>query len=80
LRHKTGFGISWKNFFLFADLCIKTVYKLRLCFLRGKAVRAAEKWMVARLDKSDGLCAIYPAMVNSVMALSCLGYKNDPRS
>jgi len=74
---KPDLGISWKNFFLFADLCIKTVYKLRLCFLRGKAVRAAEKWMVARLDKSDGLCAIYPAMVNSVMALSCLGYKND---
>ncbi|MDD5547246.1 MAG: squalene--hopene cyclase [Candidatus Omnitrophica bacterium] len=70
-------GISWKNLFLFLDGTIKALYKLRLAFLKGAAVKKAERWMIDRFDKSDGLCAIYPAMINSVMALSCLGYKDD---
>ena len=69
--------LSWKNFFLFFDSSFKLLYKIRIRPLRGKAVKKAEKWMIERFDKSDGLCAIYPAMINSVMALSCLGYKND---
>lgn len=69
--------ISWKNFFLFSDRAFKLLYKIRLRPLRRKAVKKAAEWMIERLDKSDGLCAIYPAMINSVMALSCLGYKND---
>lgn len=69
--------ISWKNFFLLFDNMFKLLYKLRLRPLRGKAIKKAEEWMINRFDKSDGLCAIYPAMINAVMALSCLGYKND---
>ncbi len=69
--------VSWKNLFLFLDGTIKTLYKLRLAFFKGAAVKKAGQWMIKRFDKSDGLCAIYPAMINSVMALSCLGYKND---
>ncbi|HPN65817.1 MAG TPA: squalene--hopene cyclase [Candidatus Omnitrophota bacterium] len=70
-------GISWKNFFLLFDGIMKISYKLYLRPFRRIAVKRAERWMTERLEKSDGLCAIYPAMVNSVMALSCLGYKND---
>ena len=69
--------ISWKNFFLFFDRMCKLLYKLRLRPLRGKAIKKAEGWMINRFDKSDGLCAIYPAMINSVMALSSLGYQID---
>ncbi|MFA5338646.1 MAG: squalene--hopene cyclase [Candidatus Omnitrophota bacterium] len=69
--------ISWKNLFLLLDATIKTLYKLKLAFLKGAAVKKAGQWMIERFDKSDGLCAIYPAMINSVMALSCLGYKAD---
>ena len=71
--------ISWKNFFLFFDCMLKVLYKLRLTPLKGRAVKKAGDWMIERFDKSDGLCAIYPAMINSVMALSCLGYKNDDK-
>ena len=70
-------GISWKNLFLFADAVFKLCYKLRIRPFKGAAVKKAERWMIKRFDKSDGLCAIYPAMINSVMALSSLGYAND---
>lgn len=70
-------GISWKNLFLLADIKMKILYKLRIRPLRRLAVKRAREWMIKRFDKSDGLCAIYPAMVNSVMALSCLGYGKD---
>ena len=69
--------ISWKNLVLFLDGMIKSLYKLKLAFLKGASVKKAGQWMIERFDKSDGLCAIYPAMINSVMALSCLGYKAD---
>jgi squalene-hopene/tetraprenyl-beta-curcumene cyclase len=33
--------------------------------------------MLERLEMSDGLGAIYPAMMNSIIALRCLGYSDD---
>jgi squalene-hopene/tetraprenyl-beta-curcumene cyclase len=45
--------------------------------IRRRAIRASEKWMVERLEHSDGLGAIYPAMMYSVMALDTLGYAAD---
>jgi len=69
--------ISWKNFFIIFDGVSRFLYKLRIRPFKAMAVKKAEKWMIDRFDKSDGLCAIYPAMINSVMALSCLGYKSD---
>ena len=33
--------------------------------------------MLERFEKSDGLGAIYPAMLNSIVALRCLGYSLD---
>ena len=44
---------------------------------RKKAVHAAEKWMLARFEHSDGLGAIYPPMMYSIMALDLLGYAPD---
>jgi squalene-hopene/tetraprenyl-beta-curcumene cyclase len=37
----------------------------------------AEKWMLERLEMTDGLGAIYPAMLNAIIALRCLGYSED---
>jgi squalene-hopene/tetraprenyl-beta-curcumene cyclase len=45
--------------------------------LRGLALRRAEKWLLERLEMSDGLGAIYPAMLNAIVALRCLGYPED---
>src|SRR5690606_3503433 len=36
-----------------------------------------EKWMLARFQQSDGLGAIFPPIVWSVVALRCLGYAAD---
>ncbi len=41
------------------------------------ALRAAEKWMLDRTRYSDGLGAIYPAMMYQIMALDSLDYPRD---
>ena len=41
------------------------------------ALKKAKKWMLERFEMSDGLGAIYPAMLNSIIALRCLGYSMD---
>ena len=45
--------------------------------IRRRAIEAAREWMIERLDHSDGLGAIYPPMMYSVMALDVLGYATD---
>jgi len=45
--------------------------------LRKEAVRRAEKWLIDHTRYSDGLGAIYPSMMYSIMALECLGYPPD---
>jgi hypothetical protein len=45
--------------------------------LRKLALKRAEKWMLERLEMTDGLGAIYPAMLNAIVALRCLGYSED---
>ena len=45
--------------------------------LRKLALKRAEKWMLERLEMTDGLGAIYPAMLNAILALRCLGYSED---
>ena len=45
--------------------------------LRTLALKRAEKWMLDRLEMTDGLGAIYPAMMNAIIALRCLGYSED---
>ena len=45
--------------------------------VRGHAIREAEHWMLDRTRYSDGLGAIYPAMMYYIMALDALGYPDD---
>ncbi len=71
--------MSWKSFFGWADRSLKLWEKFGINGVREKAVRSASSWMRERLEKSDGLAAIYPAMMNSIMALTELGYSlEDP--
>src|SRR5437588_5007265 len=69
--------ISWRNFFLCLDRLTHWLERIHIRPLRSIAVRSAEKWMLARLEMSDGLGAIYPAMMNAIIALRCLGYSLD---
>jgi squalene-hopene/tetraprenyl-beta-curcumene cyclase len=71
--------LSWRNFFLVLDKVFKWHEKLPWKPLRRLAVRRAQKWLLEHLERTDGLGAIYPAMVNSIFALRALGYgPNDP--
>ena len=72
--------ISLRNFFLWLD----RLHKLAEWFaehgihpFRKIALKKCEKWMVERFEGSDGLAAIFPAMLNSIIALKALGYQND---
>ncbi len=44
---------------------------------RKQALRKAEQWMLERFEGSDGLAAIFPAMLNALIALHALGYPDD---
>ncbi len=72
-------GISWKTFFHATDWFLRKAEKHRVKPLRRQALLSAEKWMMERLEGSEGLGAIYPAMMNAILALNCLGYQDsDP--
>ena len=69
--------VSWRNFFLFWDRLFHLSERVHIRPLRKAALRKAETWMLERFEKSDGLGAIYPAMLNSIVALRCLGRSVD---
>lgn len=45
--------------------------------VRKRAIKKAEKWFIERLNGTDGLGGIFPAMVNALEALELLGYPAD---
>ena len=45
--------------------------------IRRRAIRKAERWILARTRYTDGLGAIYPPMQYTIMALDLLGYAPD---
>jgi squalene-hopene/tetraprenyl-beta-curcumene cyclase len=69
--------LSWRNFFLVLDRIMHMAEAVHIRPLRKLALKHAEKWMLQRLEMSDGLGAIYPAMLNAILALRCLGYSED---
>jgi squalene-hopene/tetraprenyl-beta-curcumene cyclase len=69
--------ISWRNFFIATDRLAHWAEAVHLRPVRKLALKKAEKWMLERFEMSDGLGAIYPAMMNAVLALRCLGYSED---
>ncbi|HET7625555.1 MAG TPA: squalene--hopene cyclase [Verrucomicrobiae bacterium] len=72
--------LSLRNFFLWLD----RLHKFAEWFaehgihpFRKQALKKSEKWMLERFEGSDGLAAIFPAMLNSIIALKALGYTDD---
>jgi squalene-hopene/tetraprenyl-beta-curcumene cyclase len=71
---------TWRNFFMSLD----GLHKFAELFaqagihpFRRRALKRCEEWMVERFEGSDGLAAIFPAMLNAVIALKALGYADD---
>ncbi|HZJ16771.1 MAG TPA: squalene--hopene cyclase [Chthoniobacteraceae bacterium] len=70
--------LSWPNFFLICDCLLKWLHLLPWKPWRRAALARAERWMCARMGEgSDGLAAIFPAMLNSLIALKTLRYPAD---
>jgi len=71
---------TWRNFFLRVDDVLKFLHPLRFRPVRKRALEEAERWMLERIGEgSDGLATVFPAMLNCLIALRCLGYsKNNP--
>lgn len=68
---------SWDRFFLAINSTFKFLRRRHLLPMRKRAIRAALKWVVERFENSDGLGAIYPPIVWSLIALDVLGYAED---
>jgi squalene-hopene/tetraprenyl-beta-curcumene cyclase len=77
LRWDRKHPFGWRNVFLAADRVAHWAERIHIRPLRTIAIRKAEKWLLEHFEKSDGLGAIYPAMMNALIALKCLGYSVD---
>lgn len=69
--------INWTKFFQRVDRLIKFGERLGIKPLRKKAIKLCEQWILDRLEMSDGLGAIFPPIVWTIIGLRCLGYKDD---
>jgi len=71
--------VSWQRFFRMIDRGWKFAERFRLLPLRRRAIARAEAWMLERFENSDGLGAIFPPIVWSIVALEALGYPADSK-
>lgn len=72
--------ITWRNFFLYLDKLHKFAEiwaQAGIHPFRKRALKKCEEWMLERFEGSNGLAAIFPAMLNSLIALKALGYPDD---
>jgi squalene-hopene/tetraprenyl-beta-curcumene cyclase len=72
--------ISLRNFFLWLDRLHKFAEwfaKHGIHPFRKRALKKCENWMLERFEGTDGLAAIFPAMLNALIALQALGYGDD---
>ena len=65
------------NVFVQADKLFKRWERQNIRKIRGHAIRQAEQWMLSRIHHSEGLGAIYPSIMYSIMAMEVLGYERD---
>ncbi len=68
---------TWTNFFLAADQVIKWLEVWGPQSVRKRAIAKAEAWMIDHFSDSDGVGAIFPPIIYTIISLHCLGYAND---
>jgi squalene-hopene/tetraprenyl-beta-curcumene cyclase len=70
---------DWTDLFIDLDRAFKLAEEWNLVPLRDEGIKAAEKWILERQEATGDWGGIIPAMINSLIALRCLGYNaNDP--
>jgi squalene-hopene/tetraprenyl-beta-curcumene cyclase len=68
--------LTWTNFFLVVDQLLKRCENW-LGPIRAAALRRAERWLRDHFTDSDGVGAIFPPMIYTVICLRCLGHADD---
>ncbi|MDX1961560.1 MAG: prenyltransferase/squalene oxidase repeat-containing protein [Pirellulales bacterium] len=71
---KTLSGWLWKQFFSAVDRGFRFARRRGWLWWRKRALNTTRDWILARFAGSDGLAAIFPPMVWSIIALKALGY------
>jgi squalene-hopene/tetraprenyl-beta-curcumene cyclase len=69
--------LTWTNFFLGVDHVFKRLERWGLGFIRSAALKRARHWLLDHFADSDGVGAIFPPMIYTVISLRCLGYADD---
>lgn len=69
--------LSWDRFFRTLDRMFHWCQRKGWLPMRKRAIKAAVEWMLKRFEHSDGLGAIYPPIIWSIVALHALGYPDD---
>lgn len=67
----------WREFFGAVDDLLKYVERRHRLPSRKRALKRCERWMLQHFEKSDGIGAIFPPIVNSIFALRALAYPLD---
>jgi squalene-hopene/tetraprenyl-beta-curcumene cyclase len=67
----------WFAFFRGVDTLLRVVDPIMPTALRKRAIERAVAFTVEHLNGEDGIGAIFPAMVNSVVMFDTLGYPED---
>jgi len=76
-RPRSQSSDGWAVFFRGVDRLIKACDAVGLRPLRSRAVMAGRRWMLERFEGSDGLGAIFPPIVWSIVALRAIGCADD---
>ena len=69
--------LTWKNIFIGVDHLLKVYERSPIRPFMKKALSLSEKWVMDHQEQSGDWGGIQPAMLNSILALNCLGYSND---
>jgi squalene-hopene/tetraprenyl-beta-curcumene cyclase len=77
MSRRTRAVLSWANLFLAIDRMLKWADRGLPRSWRRPGVQAAHRWILEHCENSDGLGAIFPPMISTVIALECLGYPRD---
>lgn len=73
-RQVRGRERFWRAFFNALDVVLKMIEAIPVKPFRRRALEKATRWIVDHLDKSDGLGAIFPPIINTVFAFRALGH------
>jgi len=69
--------LTWKNIFIGVDHLLKVYERSPIRPFMKKALSLSEKWVMDHQEPTGDWGGIQPAMLNSILALNCLGYSND---